>query len=248
MGGIGQGSFTLTNPTVVSLFHHLLLVVDLAYVIMFAFVLVGAGAVTKKMFTFNLSEVGLGETRQRSYLRFGFGGLWLLAGLLQFQPSMPLGLADGVVRPSTENAPAWLDSLVRLGIGVWNNHPLALAAAVAWLQIGIGLGLIVSNGRLSRCLGAFSAAYAVGIWVMGNSMGGIFQSTSTLLFGWPGATLFYVVAGLWLAISYDRFEKYFSKQTLRGLAVMFALAALLQSLPSRGFWRGGNDNALTQMT
>ena len=91
MGSMGQGTFTLTNPTVVSLFHHLLLVVDLSYIILFAFVLVGAGAITKLMFTFNLSTEGLGEPRQRSYLRFSFGGIWIIAGLLQFQPSMPLG-------------------------------------------------------------------------------------------------------------------------------------------------------------
>lgn len=248
MGGMGQGSFTLTNPTVVALFHHLLMVVDLAYIIVFAFVLVGAGAVTKLMFTFNLSAEGLGETRQRSFLRFGYGGLWIIAGLMQFQPSMPLGLADQVVKPSLAGAPSWLDSLVRLGIGVWNNHPLALAAGIVWLQIGIGLGLIVSNGRLSRTLGAFSASYAFGIWVLGNSMGGIFQSTSNLLFGWPGATLFYVVAGVWLAVPYKTFERLFSRSTLRGLAVLFAIAAVLQSLPSRGFWLGGNANALTQMT
>ena len=106
MVGMGQGSFTLTNPTVVALFHHLLLVVDLAYIILFAFVLVGAGAVTKLMFTFNLSDTGLGETRQRSFLRFGFGGAWIIAGILQFQPSMPLGLADQVVKPSLDGAPA----------------------------------------------------------------------------------------------------------------------------------------------
>ncbi len=248
MGGMGQGTFTLTNPTVVSLFHHLLLVVDLSYIILFAFVLVGAGAITKLMFTFNLSTEGLGEPRQRSYLRFSFGGIWIIAGLLQFQPSMPLGLADQVVKPSLDGAPAWLDSIVRLGIGVWNNHPLALAAGVAWLQIGIGLGLVVSNGRLSRAVGALSAAYAFGIWVFGNSMGGIFQSTSSLLFGWPGATLFYVVAGAWLATPYGTFERLFSRFTLRGIAGLFAIAAVLQALPSRGFWQGGNTNALAQMT
>jgi len=248
MVGMGQGSFTLTNPTVVALFHHLLLVVDLAYIILFAFVLVGAGAVTKLMFTFNLSDTGLGETRQRSFLRFGFGGAWIIAGILQFQPSMPLGLADQVVKPSLDGAPAWLDSLVRVGIGVWNNHPLALAAAIAWLQIGLGLGLIVSNGRLSRIFGFVSAGYALGIWVMGNSMGGIFQNTSSLLFGWPGATLFYVIAGAWLAIPYGTFERLFSRLTLRFLAILFAVAAVLQCLPDRGFWLGGNANALTQMT
>lgn len=248
MGGMGQGSFTLTNPTVVALFHHLLLVVDLAYIILFAFVLVGAGAVTRTMFNFNLSEKGLQESRQRSYLRFGFGGLWVVAGLLQFQPSMPLGLANDVVKPSLDQAPAWLDTLVRLGIGVWNNHPLALAAAIAWLQIGLGLGLIVSNGRLGRLMGAISAAYAFGIWVFGNSMGGIFQNTSNLLFGWPGATLFYVFAGIWLAFDYEVFSRLFSKVTLRVLAVLFFVAAVLQALPNRGFWRGGNSNALAQMT
>jgi len=247
MNGMGQGSFVLTNPTVVALFHHLLLVVDLGYIIFFAFVLVGAAAVTKHLFSFNLSEVGLGESGQRAYLRFAFGGLWLIDGLLQFQPSMPLGLANQVIRPSAEGAPGWLDSLVRLGVGVWNNHPVAFAAGVTWLQIGIGLGIIVSNGRLSRLLGGVSAVYAFGIWVLGNSMGGVFQSTSSLLFGWPGATLFYCAAGVWLALGNDYFERQFSKVTLRVLSALFLVGAVLQTLPSRGFWSGGNNNALVKM-
>ena len=67
-------------------------------------------------------------------------------------------------------------------------------------------------------------------------------------FGWPGATLFYCVAGVWIAISPTYFAKHFSIFTLRFLSAILAIAVVLQALPAGGFWHGGNNNALTAMT
>lgn len=237
----------LMNPLVVALFHHRVYVTSVLWIIAIGLVCLLGAVLLGKVTTFNLSVSGLNEARNRSYLRIAFGLIWLIDGVLQFQASMPLGLANNVVAPMASGTPHWLHVLMNDGIGIWNNHPIALAVGTAWVQVGIGILLLVSNAGVGRIAGAVSAGWAAMIWLIGNGAGGIFQSSSSILFGWPGATLFYVVAGIWIASPQKVFRDHFSKFTLRGLSVIVGIAAVLQVLPSRGFWHGGNANALTTM-
>jgi cytochrome oxidase Cu insertion factor (SCO1/SenC/PrrC family) len=161
---------------------------------------------------------------------------------------MPLGLGSEVVAPMAHATPSWLHALMDHGVSLWNSHPVSLAVGVAWLQVGLGLALIASRGRLGRAAGAVAAAWAALVWLVGNGAGGMFVRGSSLLFGWPGASLFYCAAGVWIALSRPAFERYFSLLTTRALAILLGLGALLQCLPSAQFWHGGNTNALTAMT
>src|SRR5665213_992982 len=228
MPGMGGSSFSSTNPLVVAMFHHNAFETSVSWIIALALVLLVVASILRRVNSFNLSSGGLGEARSRTYLRMAFGAIWLIDGILQFQASMPLGMFDG--------------------IGIWNNHPIALAVGTAWLQVGIGLLLIVSNATIGRIAAAVSVGWAGLIWLVGNGAGGIFQSTNTILFGWPGASLFYLVAGVWLALPSANFPARFSRYTLRGLSVLAVIGVLLQTLPSRGFWHGGNTNAMTVMS
>jgi cytochrome oxidase Cu insertion factor (SCO1/SenC/PrrC family) len=161
---------------------------------------------------------------------------------------MPLGLGNQVIRPAVADSPGWLHPLMFYAIHLWNSHPISLATGSAWIEVGIGLGLIVSNANVGRVIAAVSVVWAMMIWLVPNGAGGVFASGSSLLFGWPGATLFYAIAGVWIALSPDFFKKYFSLVTLRILSVLLAIAAVLQCLPSGEFWHGGNTNAFTAMT
>lgn len=248
MPGMGGSSFSSTNALVVSMFHHNAFETSVSWIIALALVMLVVASILRRVNSFNLSPGGLGEARSRTYLRMAFGAIWLIDGILQFQASMPLGMANGIVAPAAAGTPSWLHALMFDGIGIWNNHPIALAVGTAWLQVGIGLLLIVSNATIGRIAAAVSVGWAGLIWLVGNGAGGIFQSTNSILFGWPGASLFYLVAGVWLALPSKNFPARFSRYTLRGLSVLALIGALLQSLPSRGFWHGGNTNALTTMS
>ena len=244
----GPTQIDLTEPSVVEAFKHSLYVTSVYWIIGLALAALIGAFVTRRVGSFNLSPAGLAEPRSRTYLRFAFGLIWLVDGILQFQPAMPLGLASRVVQPMAVGTPSWLHSWMLSGVGIWNNHPIALAVGTAWIQVGLGIALLVSNGVVGRLAAAASVGWAAMIWLIGNGAGGVFQSTGSFLFGWPGATLFYVVAGIWLVLPPSVFQEKFRRLTLRGLAIVALLAAVLQCLPDRGFWHGGNANALTAMT
>lgn len=247
MPGMGGLNYSDVNPLVTTAFQHQVFVTSLLWIIAIAFIVMAYSVLSRRVLAFNLSAAGLAEVRSRSYLRIAFGALWLFDGILQFQVAMPLGLANGVVAPATQGTPGWLHHLMLDGITIWNSHPLTLASATAWIQIGIGLLILVSNGAAGRVGAVISVGWASMIWVFGNGAGGVFTSSGTILFGWPGATLFYVIAGVWLAMTPANFPQRFSRVTLRLVAFILAIALVLQLLPSRGFWRGGDTNALTVM-
>ncbi|HVA53748.1 MAG TPA: SCO family protein [Acidimicrobiales bacterium] len=248
MPGMSQRSINLTNALVVTMFRHSLFVTGLVWLSGIAIAFMVVLVATRKILNFNVSSDGVSEPRARTYLRWAFGALWLFDGFLQFQASMPLGLANNVVAPMSTNTPSWLHAIMEHGIFLWNSHPISLAVGTAWLQVGIGLVLLVSNGRTGRIVGVVSAGWAALVWLIGNGAGGMFVSGASFLFGWPGATFFYVVAGVWLFVGPETFRQRFSTVTLRVVSVVVGVAALLQFLPSTQFWHGGSTNALTTMT
>jgi cytochrome oxidase Cu insertion factor (SCO1/SenC/PrrC family) len=241
-------SVDLTNSLVVSLFRHTLFVTSLLWIGGVACVFLVVLLASRRIFHFNVWPGGSDEPRARTYLRWGFGAIWLIDGILQFQISMPLGLANDVVQPMSAGTPSWLHSFMTHAINLWNAHPVSLAAGVAWFQVGIGLVILVSNGRTGRWVAGLSAGWAALVWFIGNGAGGIFAHGATILFGWPGASLFYVIVGCWLFVEPTKFQEKFSPFVLRFLSILFLVAIVFQSLPAAGFWHGGNNNALTAMS
>jgi cytochrome oxidase Cu insertion factor (SCO1/SenC/PrrC family) len=239
----GDSHVPLNSPDIVGLFHR-----ALGHQLIWVLVLAGLIAAVVVVVV-GLRRVGeLGEPRSRTFLRWAFGTIWVVDGLLQLQPSMPVGLGNQVVAPTAEGTPDWLHHLVLSAVGAWNRHPIALDAASGWIEIGIGLVLLGSVGRASRVAAGVSVAWGAVIWVVANSMGGIFSTSATFLFGWPGAVAIYVVAGVWLAGPRRWFPEDFSRVTLRLLAALLVVASAVQAWPDHGFWRGGPSNPLRQMT
>ncbi len=189
------------------------------------------------------------EPPARRVLRIGFGVLWLLDGALQIQAHMPLGLPENVVAPSTQGSPAWLVSVVHWGLRVWENHPVQAAVAAVWIQLGLGLWLLlVVRGRWSRIGGAVSIGWALCVWVLGESMGGILAPGASWLFGAPGAVLFYALAGALLALPERAWRNpQLGRRLLAGFGVYFIAMAVLQAWPGNGFWTAGSSGALPAM-
>ena len=247
MPGMSQRSLDLTNPFVVALFRHTSVVTMLPWIGIVALGVLIVSALSGRMGCFQQLAAGVNESRARRHLRVGFGMLWLLDGALQFQASMPLGLATNVVAPMSRATPSALQSLIGHAVNLWNSHPITLASGVAWLEIGLGLLLVVSNGTTGRVAAVVGVAWSAVIWLIGDGAGGLFVHGATILFGWPGAALLYAYAGAWIALDPERYSRSFAAVTRRVLAATLLLGAVEQALPAAGFWRGGPSNALSQM-
>ena len=78
------------------------------------------------------------EPSARRLLRIGFGLLWVFDGILQGQASMPIGMTTSAIEPTARASPHWVQHVVDLGVTLWNDHPVVVAVAVVWIQLGIG--------------------------------------------------------------------------------------------------------------
>jgi cytochrome oxidase Cu insertion factor (SCO1/SenC/PrrC family) len=219
----------------------------------------GAGA------TREAGETGRGGAREaqgRWLLRVGFGLLWILDGILQTQPKMAGGLAAQVMEPIAAASPAWVQHVVNWGGTIWSFHPIQSGAASVWIQVGIGVWLLVAkSGPWSRLAGLASVAWGLVVWVFGESFGGIFAPGLSWLTGAPGAVLLYVVAGALIALPEDAWRPAhlrprplgvlgLGRLLLGGIGVFFIGMAVLQAWPGRGFWQGtiaGQPGTLTGM-
>ena len=180
------------------------------------------------------------EPVARRLLRIAFGIFWIFDGLLQTQSSMPLGLTGGVITPSASSSPGWVQHLVNSGVTIWNDHPVSAAASAVWIQVGIGLFLLVApRGRWSRTAGLVSAGWGLVVWSFGEAFGGIFGHGSSWLFGSPGAAVFYVVAGGLVALPDRAWEtERLGRVVVRATGVFFVAMGVLEAWPGRGFWSG----------
>ncbi len=242
MPGMGQG-VDVHNPTIVNLFReglHSNFVWLLGIAVLLSVLL----ALRSVRGGFNSPEWS--EPRGRTILRTGLGLLWILDGILQLQTAMPLGLGSQVLEPSKEAAPTWWHGVINGAVELWNQHPIALAQSVVWLQLGLGILLLSSSGRTSRIAGRLSAIWALIIWIV-TGFGGLFGHAPSFLFGWPGAPIFYVIAGFAVAMSTERFPHVYQAVVTRLLGGILILGAILQALPNNGFWSNGQDNALNAM-
>lgn len=258
MPGMTAG-LSANNPTIVDSFKSTLLHQGLIALV----ILAGIGILWQALVFYRLrraaavdvgTDGGLGsplptasfgpEAPARRLLRISFGCIWILDGLLQAQPDMPLGMTTGVIRPAAATSPAWVQHLVNWAATIWTFHPIAAPASAVWIQMGIGLWLLVApRGTWSRLAGLAAVGWGLIVWVFAEAFGGIFAPGATWLFGTPGAVLFYVFAGLLIALP----ERSWASPRL-GRAILAVLGsflvgmAILQAWPGRGFWQGRSPN------
>jgi cytochrome oxidase Cu insertion factor (SCO1/SenC/PrrC family) len=251
-----NSGLNVSDPTVVAAFEAVLLhqglialliffMVGLAWLSLRAWLMVATGGTAAAMVK--------PEPAWRQVLRTGFGIIWLFDGILQAQPKMPVGLPSQVIEPTAASSPHWVQAVVNWAGTAWSFHPLQAGAAAVWIQVGIGIWLLVAaRGPLSRIAGLVSVGWSLVVWVFGESFGGIFAPGLTWLFGAPGAVLVYGIAGALIALP-DRIwhNRRLGQAVLGGLGLFLLGMAVLQAWPGRGFWQGtahGQPGTLAGMT
>src|ERR1022692_247525 len=192
------------------------------------------------------------EAAARRLLRLSFGLLWIFDGILQAQPAMAAGLPGKVIAPVAATSPGWVRELVNWAGTAWSYHPVQASTATVWIQVGIGIWMLAaSRGPWSRLAGAAGLAWGLVVWVFGEAFGGVLAPGLTVLFGAPGAALFYCLAGALVALPDQSWRSAaIGRRLLTALGTFFLAMAVLQAWPGRGFWPGtvhGQPGTLTGM-
>ena len=261
MPGMNSG-INATDPTVTAAFRAALAhqgLIALAIVVLIALLWAASKAWLPPRAQATAAGRGAGlawsaEPAGRRLLRIGFGLLWVFDGILQAQPAMAAGLPSQVIQPTAASSPGWVQHLVNWGGTTWSYHPIQAGAAAVWIQVGIGIWLLVApSGLWSRAAGLVSAGWGLVVWAFGESFGGIFAPGLSWLFGAPGAALFYCVAGVLVALPLAAWSTpRLGRSVLAVMGVFFLGMAVLQAWPGRGFWQGisgrqpGSLAAMTQ--
>ncbi|HVB08924.1 MAG TPA: hypothetical protein VNM16_00990 [Bacillota bacterium] len=175
---------------------------------------------------------------ERALLIRGLGVLWALDGLLQTQPLMVTRFLSGVVAPLMAGEPGPLADLLRFGVQVWGINPISANVFATFIQLGIGLALLLGrDGQLRRTALWTSIAWGLIVWIFGEAMGGIFVGGGWLS-GAPGSVLIYVIAAGAALLPAKAWQSGFLHRAAgRVIAAVLLLNALLQAWPAAGFWQ-----------
>ena len=244
MSGMNSG-INVNDPTVIAAFkaalvHQGIIALLIFALLGFAWITVRAWLPAPASSTDAASVPAVAEPSWRQVLRIGFGLLWIFDGILQAQPKMAIGLPSQVIEPTAASSPHWVQQVVNWAGTNWSYHPMQAGAAAVWIQVGIGIWMLVSpRGLLSRLAGLASIGWGLVVWIFGESFGGIFAPGLTWLFGAPGAVLIYAVAGALIALPERTWHSpWIGRGILAGTGVFLIGMAVLQAWPGRGFWQG----------
>ena len=259
MSGMGS-SLQTGNSTMVAAFRAALIHQGIFIAVIFALLIVGWISFREWLPATRAGNSGkadsagstLAEPAARRVLRIAFGVLWIFDGILQLQPAMPVGLPSQVIVPASTGSPGWVKHMVNWAANAWTYHPVTAAASVVWIQIGIGIWLLVAGrGAWSRMGGLAGVAWGLIVWVFGEAFGGVFGPGLSWLFGAPGAVLFYCVAGGLIALPLRAWATPRLGRLILAIVGLFLVGmAVLQAWPGRGFWQGtrhGQPGSLTSM-
>ena len=159
-------------------------------------------------------------------VRHLLAAVWIVDGLLNFQPQMLNGFSS-MVAPNAQGQIGFIAYPI-LHVGHFMARDTALWTVVAGLvQIGIGVGLLWR--RTLRGAVIVSFAFGLGVWWLGEGLGSVFDGKASPLTGAPGAVLLYLVLGV---VAWLEDEGRSARQFLLGAwTALWGLSALFWALP-----------------
>lgn len=132
------------------------------------------------------------RSSHRQHVTWALGGLWLLDGLLQLQPSMfTSDFPKEILRPAGDGSPLWVSAPVAWSSALVEHHLVVLNALFALTQLALGVGIVARRTRKAALLA--SIGWAVLVWWLGEGFGAMFAGPVSPLMGLPGAVALYAL-------------------------------------------------------
>lgn len=136
------------------------------------------------------------DTRRR--LQLGLAAIWLLDGVLQYQPVM-FGKSFGqMLAASAAGNPAVVADPITWAARIIEQHPVSTNAAFATIQLLLGLGIAIRP--TVRTALAASVAWSLAVWWFGEGLGGVLAGpgAASPLNGAPGGVILYALLAVLL--------------------------------------------------
>ncbi len=132
----------------------------------------------------------------RRALQLGLAGLWLLDGVLQYQPFMYTKAFGQMLAGTADGNPAVIARPITWEAGLVEHHLVLLNTAFATIQLLLGLGIAVRP--TARAALAASVAWSLAVWWFGEGLGGVLNGGASPLNGAPGAVILYALLAVLL--------------------------------------------------
>ena len=114
--------------------------------------------------------------RQPPHFQTALGLIWLLDGILQFQPFMYSKGFIALLTGTASGQPYWLASSIDWASHITQHDMTVFNTLFALIQVSIGLGLLYR--RTVKLALALSFAWALGVWWFSEGFGMLFAGTA----------------------------------------------------------------------
>jgi hypothetical protein len=139
--------------------------------------------------------LGTNLARRRRALQVVLGLIWLLDAALQFQPYMfTRAFVSQVIQGGAAGNPAVIADPITWSAGLMAHHTVVCNALFATSQLLLAVGLLYRP--TARVALAASIPWAIGVWWIGEGLGGLLAGTANPITGAPGAAILYVFLAL----------------------------------------------------
>lgn len=141
------------------------------------------------------STLAVATPDRRRVLQLVLGAIWLLDAALQYQPFMfTKGFVVQIIQNSASGNPAVVADPITWSAAVMARHIVICNAMFATIQLLIAVGLLYRP--TAKVALAISIAWAVGVWWIGEGLGGILTGNANPIMGAPGAAIIYALLAL----------------------------------------------------
>jgi hypothetical protein len=159
-------------------------------------------------------------------LQLGLAAIWLLDGVLQYQPFMFTKAFGQMIGATSSGNPGVVAHPINWNATLVEHYPVLLNAIFATIQLLLGLG--IAWRPTVRVALAASFVWSLGVWWFGEGLGGVLNGTADPVNGAPGAAIIYALLAvlLWPA---DRL-------VASGAPAPFVAARAVGAQPARALW------------
>lgn len=133
---------------------------------------------------------------RRRWLQLALGAIWLIDAGLQFQSFMFTKAFGRTLAGTAAGNPAVIAEPITWSARIIEAHPVPVNAVFAAIQLLIGLGIVWRPAV--RIALATSVAWSLGVWWLGEGLGGVLTPDATTIGGAPGAVILYALLAVLL--------------------------------------------------